>query len=40
MSACDGNEHTADIVVMLAVFQPPMFWLKADAEVNICEPHR
>ena len=24
----------------LAVFQPAMFWLKADAELNICEPHR
>jgi hypothetical protein len=25
---------------ILAVFQPPMFWLKADAPMNICEPHR
>ena len=30
--ACDDNEHTCDIVEALAVFQPPMFWLKADAE--------
>ena len=40
MSACDGNEHTLDIVEARAVFQPPMFWLKADANWNICEPHR
>ena len=40
MSACDGNEHTSDIVETLAVFQPPMFWLNADAQVlNICAPH-
>ena len=38
MSACHGNEHTLDIVEALAVFQPPMFSLKADAESNICEP--
>ena len=24
----------------LAVFQPAMFWLNADAELNICEPRR
>jgi hypothetical protein len=24
----------------LAVFQPPMSWLKTDAALNICEPHR
>ena len=40
MSACDGIEHTLDIVEALAVFQPAMFWLKADAELNICAPHR
>ena len=39
MSPCDGKEHTPDIVVTLAVFQPPMFWLKADARKNIYEPH-
>ena len=33
-------EHTEDIVDALAVFHPPMFWLNADAELNICEPHR
>ncbi len=40
MSACDGNERTSDIVETLAVFQPPMFWLKTFATWNICEPHR
>ena len=40
MSACDGMEHTAFMFETLAVFQPPMFWLKADAEPNICAPHR
>jgi hypothetical protein len=39
MSACDGNEHTFRTSEALAVFQPPMFWLKADAAFNICEPH-
>jgi hypothetical protein len=34
------KEHTFDMSVVLAVFQPPMFWLKADAVENICEPHR
>jgi hypothetical protein len=24
----------------LAVFQPARFWLKADADSNICERHR
>ncbi len=37
MSACDGNEHTEDMFDTLAVFQLPMFWLKAD-NWNIC-PH-
>ncbi len=42
MSACDGKEHTEPMAETLAVFQPPMFWLKADAdsELSICEPHR
>ncbi len=40
MSACDGDGHTLDIVEALAVFQPAMFWLNADAELNICTPHR
>ncbi len=39
MSACDGIEHTLNIAEALAVFQPAMFWLKADAELNICAPH-
>jgi hypothetical protein len=39
MSACNGKEHTAYMTETLAVFQPPMFWLKADAQVIICEPH-
>ncbi len=36
MSECDGNEPTFDIVEARAVFQPPMFWLKAETEVNVC----
>ncbi len=38
MFACDGMEHTLDMSETLAVFQPPMFWLNADALANICEP--
>jgi hypothetical protein len=30
--------HTEDSVVTDAVFQPPMFALKANAEANACEP--
>jgi hypothetical protein len=26
------------MAVALAMFQPPMFWLKADADWNICKP--
>ena len=36
----NGKRRTADIVDTLAVFQPAMGWLNADAEVNICEQHR
>ena len=33
----NAKERTEDMVDTLAVFQPPTFWLKADAESNICE---
>jgi hypothetical protein len=35
--ACYFNEHTKDIVETLAVFQLATFWLKVDADVNICQ---
>ena len=35
-----ATSSTVDIVETRAVFQPPMSWLKADAELNTCEPHR
>jgi hypothetical protein len=33
-------EHTLLMWETLAVFQPAMFWLKADADWNICVPQR
>ncbi len=30
--------NTEFMFVTLAVFQPPMFWLKILAELNICQP--
>ena len=35
-----AREHTAYMSETLAVFQPARFWLKADAEENICAQHR
>jgi hypothetical protein len=32
MAACHGKERTAYIAETLAVFQPAMFWLNADAK--------
>ena len=32
-----AKERTKDMFETLAVFQPAMFWLKADADSNICE---
>ncbi len=40
MFLMDSNEHTFVKSEALAVFQLSMFWLKADAELNVCEPHR
>jgi hypothetical protein len=33
-------ERTEDMLETLAVFQPATFWLKADADRNICAQHR
>ena len=33
----DGKEHTEAMLETQAVFQLAMFWLKADAEANICK---
>jgi hypothetical protein len=40
LHACVGTERTLIMFETLAVFQPARFWLKADAELNICKHRR